>query len=165
MRKSAIWFGFLAPILAACANSSVMDVDTDTIVISTSAAPACGQQGAQQVAVKRAAIETIQRGYDRYIILDAKAQNNVGVVGYTPMVANTYSSGRVNTYGNMGTYSGSSNTYVSGGQPIIGGTHDQQFAVRMFRMSDPGAANAVDARRVLGPDWQKIVAKGPGATC
>jgi hypothetical protein len=142
-----------------------MDVDSDTIVISTSAAPACGQRGAQEVAVRRAAIETLKRGYDRYVILDADAQSNVGVVGYTPLTANTYSSGTVKTYGNTGSYSGSSSTYFSGGQPIIGGTHDQKLAVRMFRQTDPGAEKAVDARRVLGPDWQSIVAKGPGSTC
>lgn len=152
-------------LLGACASSSVMDVAGDTIVISTAAAPACGQRGAQDVAVKRAAYETLSRGYDRYVILGAEAQNNVGVVGYTPLVANTYSSGTLNTYGNTGSYSGSSNTYVSGGQPIMGGTHDQKLAVKMFQATDPAAANAVDARRVLGPDWQKVLAKGPGSTC
>lgn len=151
--------------VVGCASSSVMDVASDTIVISTSAAPACGAQGAQQVAVKRAAIETLHRGFDRYIILDANAENNVGVVGYTPRVANTYSSGAVSAYGNTGTYSGTSTTYTSGGQPVIAGTHDQQLAIKMFRTTDPGADRAVDARRVLGSEWQKILAKGPGSTC
>lgn len=151
--------------LCGCASSSVMDVASDTVTISTSAAPACGQRGAQEVAVRRAAYETLRRVFDKYVILDADAQSNVGVVGYTPLTSNTYSSGTLNTYGNIGTYSGSSNTYYSGGQPIIGGTHDQKLAVKMFRQSDPGAARAVDARRVLGPEWQSIVAKGPGSTC
>lgn len=142
-----------------------MDVDSNTIVISTAAAPVCGQRGAQDVAVKRAAFETLKRGYDKYIILGAQAQNNTGVVGYTPLIANTYSQGTLTTYGNTGAYSGSSNTYVSGGQPIYGGSHDQKLAVKMFRLSDPGAASAVDARQVLGPEWQTILAKGPGATC
>lgn len=155
----------LVHLLGACASSSVMDVASDTIVISTAAAPACGQRGAQEVAVKRAAYETLKRGYDKYIILDAEAESNVGVVGYTPLIANTQSYGSINTYGNSGTYSGSSNTYVTGGQPIIAGTHDQKLAVRMFRSGDPDAARAVDARQVLGPDWQKVMTKGPGLTC
>jgi hypothetical protein len=86
-------------------------------------------------------------------------------VGYTPLIANTQSYGSINTYGNSGTHSGSSNTYVTGGQPIIAGTHDQKLAVRMFRSGDPDAARAVDARQVLGPDWQKVMTKGPGLTC
>lgn len=151
--------------LAGCASSSVMDVASDTIVINTAAAPACGQRGAQDVAVKRAAYETLQRGYDKYVILGADSESNIGVVGYTPLVANTYSSGSINTYGNRGIYSGSSNTYVTGGQPIIAGTHDQKLAIKMFRTGDPGAERAVDARQVLGPDWQKVLTKGPGLTC
>ena len=162
--RKAIHCAF-AVLLGACASSSVMDLDSNTIQISTTAAPACGQQGAQQVAVKRAAIETLQRGYDSYVILGAQAQNNVGVVGYTPITANTYGTGTINSYGNTATYNGQANTYVSGGQPIIGGSHDQALQVRMFHATDPEAANAVDARRTLGPDWKKIVAKGPSATC
>lgn len=142
-----------------------MQMDANTIEVNTSAAPACGAQGAQRVAVKNAAIETLRRGYDKYVILGANAQNNVGVVGYTPMIANTYGSGTVSGYGNSANYYGQSNTYVSGGQPIVGGTHDQRIAVRMFRANDAQAVNAVDARQTLGPDWQKLVAKGPGQTC
>ena len=68
-------------LLGACASSSVMQLESNTIQVSTSAAPACGSQGAQQVAIKRAAIESLQRGFDRYLILGAQAENNVGVVG------------------------------------------------------------------------------------
>src|SRR5262245_17420480 len=101
----------LACLLVGCARSSVMDLDSNTIQISTSAAPACGSQGAQEVAVKRAAIETLIRGYDRYVILGGAHQNNVGVVGYTPLTANTYGSGTVNAYGNNAYLSGRSTTY------------------------------------------------------
>lgn len=165
MKSHLITFVTCGALLTACASSSVMDLDANTIKISTSAAPVCGAQGAQEVASKRAAIETINRGFDRYVILGAAAQNNVGVVGHTPITANTYESGNVNVYGNRATYNGQSNTYVTGGQPIIGGTHDQALAVRMFAANDPNGQNAIDARRVLGPDWQKIAAKGGGMTC
>ena len=47
----------------------------------------------------------------------------------------------------------------------MGGSHDQSLTVRLFREGDPAGANAVDARRVLGPDWLKLVAKGPEHTC
>lgn len=154
-----------AVLLAGCASSSVMDLDSNTIQVSTSAAPACGAQGAQQVAVQRAAIETLKRGYDRYAVMGAGAANNVGVVGYTPLTANTYGSGSVSAYGNNAYLSGQSTTYYSGGQPIIGGSYDQQITIRMFRSSDPGAESAIDARRVLGPDWQEKLSKGMNGTC
>ena len=155
----------LSILLGGCASSSVMDLDSKTVQVSTSAAPACGAQGAQRVAVQRAAYETLKRGYDSYVVVGADAQNHVGVIGYTPTTANTYSNGTVNSYGGYGTYSGTSNTYFSGGMPIIAGTHDQGIAIHMFHNGEPGSENAVDAKRTLGPDWQKILAKGPGVTC
>ena len=151
--------------VAGCAQSSVMELDSNTIQITTEAAPVCGQGGAQEVAAKRAAYETLRRGYDKYVILGGDYQNNVGVVGHTPITANTYGSGNINAYGNTATYSGQSSTYVSGGQPIIGGSHNQGLAVRLFRTGEPGSENAIDARNVLGPEWQKIMAKKPGQTC
>jgi hypothetical protein len=137
----------LCLLLVGCAKSSVMDLDSNTIQITTEAAPVCGQGGAQQVAAKRAAYETLRRGYDKYVILGGNYQNNI------------------NKYGNTGSYSGQSSTYVSGGQPIIGGTHNQGLAVRLFRTGEPGSENAIDARNILGPEWQEIMAKKPGQTC
>ena len=165
MNKNLYGACLIANILGGCASSSVMDLDSNTIQIATSAAPVCGAQGAQQVAIKRAAYETLRHGYDSYIILGAQAQNNVGVVGYTPITANTYSNGTVNTYGGTGTFNGTSNTYVTGGQPIIAGTHDQGLAIHMFHVGEQGSESAIDAKRTLGPDWQKILAKKPGMTC
>ena len=45
---------------------------------------------------------------------------------------------------------------MTGGQPIYGGSHDQQLVVKMYREGDPASANAVPARNTLGPDWQKL---------
>jgi len=140
--------------LPGCVGTSVMPFSANTVQITTSAAPACGQSGAQRVAMTDAAITTITSGYDSFIVGGAQAENNVGVVGYTPVVANTYSSGY-----------GTSFTTVSGGAPIIGGTHDQSIVVQMFHASDPNAANAIPARSFLGADWQKLVAKGFPRTC
>jgi hypothetical protein len=81
---------FMALLLAACARSSVLDYASDTIQITTSAAPVCGQAGAQEVANRQAAIETLKRGYDRYVVLDADYRNDVRVVGNTPVIANTH---------------------------------------------------------------------------
>lgn len=140
--------------LPGCVDTSVMQFSANTVQITTSAVPACGQSGAAKVAMIDAAITTITSGYDSFIINGAQAQNNVGVVGYTPVVANTYSSGY-----------GTSSTTVSGGAPIIGGSHDQSIVVQMFHASDPNAANAISARSYLGADWQKLVTKGFPRTC
>jgi hypothetical protein len=48
--------------LTGCAKSSVIPLAADTVQITAATARACGQTGAQEVAVRRAAVETIQRG-------------------------------------------------------------------------------------------------------
>jgi len=143
------WLG-----LSGCVSTSVTPFAADTVQINTSADPVCGGEGAQKVAMTDAAIATINSGYDSFIILGAQAQNNVRVVGYTPVEAHTQSNS-----------DGTSYTTVSGGQPIVGGTHDHSVVVKMFHAADPNAANAIPARGYLGADWQQIVAKGFPQTC
>ena len=160
-------------VLVGCARTSVIPISANTVQITTAAAPVCGQVGAQQVALKVAAIETINRGYDRFLIVGGGYQNNVGVVGTTPLVSNSTSTSTgtfsAYQYGNTiqgyGSGTTSTSTITSGGQPIIAGSHDQALVVQMLRESDPGAENAVDARSVLGEDWQKIAQSGAPNTC
>lgn len=109
--------------------------------------------GAQNVASQRAAVETLRRGYDRYMIVGGGYENNVGVVGYTPVTANT--TGSATAFGN--TAYGQATTTYSGGQPIIAGAHNQGLVVKMFKAEDPAGANAIDAKGSLGADWQKKV--------
>jgi hypothetical protein len=151
--------------LAGCASANVIDLDANTVQVSAGAAPACGAKGAQQFAVKTAAYETLKRGFDRYVIVGAQASSSDRVAGYTPLQAQTYSNGRLNTYGNTGYYSGTANTTITGGQPIVVTDHGQDLVVRMFREGDPGSENAIDAKTALGPEWQKVMQKGPGNTC
>lgn len=153
-----------AVLCGARAQSSVMPLAADTFQVTAGAAPICGQVGAQAVAAKQAVAETIRRGYDKFVVLGGEHQNDVRVVGYTPVVANStgYRTGSI--YGN--TYSGhtSGQTTVSGGAPIVGGSHNQALVVKMFKHDDPAGANAIDARSSLGPDWQKTVESG-ALTC
>jgi hypothetical protein len=151
----------VALTLSGCAFTSVMPVAANTYQITASAAPACGAIGAEEVASRDAAIATIRYGFDSYVIVSGQAQDNVGVVGYTPVTA--YTSGSATAYGN--TAYGQSTTTYSGGAPIIAGTHDQEIVVQMFHANDPGAQNAISAVATLGPNWQKIVNKGFPHTC
>lgn len=75
--------------VAACANTSVMPISKDTYQITASVDSECGATGAQQIALKQAAVETIRKGYDKFLIVDNEYTNNVRVVGYTPVVAKT----------------------------------------------------------------------------
>lgn len=141
-----------AVLLAGCARTSSLQLAADTVEISARAAPLCGPEGASRMAAKTAAVETIKHGYDKFIILRSQAQNNVGVVGYTPVTAQT-------TYGG-----GHATTHVYGGEPIVAGTHNHGLIVKMFKEGDPQGANAMSATATLGPKWRDIVGQ-PTLTC
>lgn len=147
-------------IVAGCAKSTVTPVAKNQFILSTSAAPVCGSTGAQKVASKMAAVETLRRGYDRYIIAGAQNANNVSVINRAPTGATT--TGTFNTFGNT-TY-GSANTTYYGGGPMVMGSHDAQLAVVMFRRGERGYENALDAKQLLGADWEELVKSG-AKTC
>jgi hypothetical protein len=151
--------------LAGCAKSSVIPLAADTVQITASTARACGRAGAQEVAVRRAAVETIQRGYDKFLVVGGGYQSSLYVAGYTPVQANTYGSGTATRYGNSVYGSGYSTTTVTGGQPIVAGSHDQGLVVKMFKDGDPAGSNAVSARGTLGAKWKETVDAGPDRTC
>jgi hypothetical protein len=149
--KNNIWAALgLGATVAGCAAASTIQTSQNTAIVQSSAAPACGGMGAARVAQKQAAIATIKAGYDRYMIVDAASANNVRVY-QTP--------GTYNTTGFVsGGYLNTTTTYQPG-MPVVAGSHDQSFAIRMFKDGEPGASNALSAREALGPEWQKQVSK------
>jgi hypothetical protein len=151
--------------LAACTRTSVIPIATDTIEITASAAPVCGAAGAQEAAIRYAAVQVIKSGYDRFIVVGQNASNTIGVIGYTPLTANTVGTATASGGNGYATANGNAITTYSGGQPIIGGEHGHTLVVRMFREGDAGGANAVSARGFLGSDWQKAVSEGRLGTC
>lgn len=142
-------------LLAGCASSSTIPLSQNMVQISVSAAPACGMRGAQQMALRQAAVETINRGYDAFIV--ANGQSSTTMVGTTPTYAHT--TGSATVYGSPGyaTAYGSANTVTYGGMPMF--SHGQGLTVRMFKEGEPGFENALSARQTLGPDWQEIASK------
>ena len=141
--------------MAGCTSTNATPVTASAVVISTSAEPMCGRQGAQKVAFNQAAAETLRRGYDKFVIAGMHASSDVRQVGTTPVYASTTTTGQ---------FSGSrlyanSTTNIYGGQPIMGGSHNQDLAVQMYKSSDPQGVNAIDARAQLGPDWEKKIAR------
>ena len=155
----------VASLLASCARSAVMPMAADTVKISTSAAPVCGSTGAQDVAVRRAAIETINRGFDKFIVLGSGAANNVRVIGYTGGAATTSGTATATRVGNYVEITGQSQTTYSPGLPIMGGRHEQGVVIRMFRDGDPAGANGVPARDILGPEWPSLIKQSAATIC
>lgn len=143
-------------VLAACASTDVTQLSRNEIVVNTSAAPLCGTQGARNVVARMAAIESIRRGFDRFVIVGAENRNNVVATGTGPTSAST--TGQATTFGNR-TNLEAETTYRGAGVQYSG-TYDSSLLVHMLAPGDAGYDQGVDARAVLGPEWQALVAKG-----
>lgn len=150
MRHLPALAAVVAISVSACARTDVTPVSQSAFMINTAAAPICGGRGAVKVASKMAAVEVLRRGYTHYILTGAQSQNNITSTPGMVFGATTYS----NPYSNMST------TTINQTGPIIMGTHDRELMVQMIRPDDPRFPEALDARTVLGADWQKLVAKG-----
>jgi hypothetical protein len=143
-------------VLASCATTSVTPISRNQFIISTEAAPVCGRTGAATVAVKMAAVETLRRGYQRFVILGANSQNNVSTIRTGPTYATT--TGYANTYGNT-TY-GNATTTFGGSQTILVGSNDADLNVLMINPGETGYEQGLDAKAELGPEWQELVTSG-----
>ena len=149
------YFIFLLLLLTGCANTETIRTSANTFVLHTSAAPVCGTTGSLRIAQQMVAIETIRAGYDRYVLLDGDAQNNV--TSYT--APGTYhTNGQLNVFGNSAYYS--SNSYYQPGPTYFSGGHDTYLQVKMFKKGDKGYSKAVSAKETLGANWQKLVSEG-----
>ena len=73
------WFVSLPLLLAlaACAQSTIQPMAKDTFKVATNAAPACGPNGARNVAFKSASVEVIRRGHDKFIVVGDSHESNV----------------------------------------------------------------------------------------
>ena len=56
-------------LVAACAQTTIQPMSKDSFKVATQAAPACGPNGARNVAFKSASIEVIRRGYDKFVLV------------------------------------------------------------------------------------------------
>ena len=51
-------------------------------------------------------------------------------------------------------------TIYQPGPTMVSGSYDHAFAIKMYRTGEAGSANAISAREILGPNWQKLVKDG-----
>ena len=151
---------FLIPIaLSACQQTTAIPLAQNIVQINVSAAPICGGGNAQKAAFNHAAVQTLRSGFDKFIIGGSQYQNNVRVSQGQPTSYTTTGTGTITpTFGGYNV-AGQSTTVANGATPIISGTHDHSVIVKMFKADDPQSQNALDAKTVLGSEWQSIIAK------
>ena len=68
-------------LIAGCAKTSTMPLSRNVVQVSVNAAPACGITGAQRVALRIAAAETVNRGFERFIIGGTEQSSELIVAG------------------------------------------------------------------------------------
>ena len=156
MKNIVVSLAIAATAVAGCAKTSATQLSQNQILISTSAAPACSRSSTANVASKMAAVETLRRGFSRYVILGTRSDDSVRAVSTGPTYATT--TGQYSAVGN--TVVGNSTTTYGGGGVIFTGSRDADLHVLMLRENDPGFSQGVDAKLVLGEKWQELVTKG-----
>ena len=153
-RSSIIILCSLAVFASGCTRNSIVQTAQNQALISTSAAPVCGTDGAMRVAGEMAAVATLRQGYARYIIGDASSDSNVQLV---QIQSGSNTTGTINTFGNT-SYGNFQTTYNS--TPMFTGRNNAQLLVFMFNVGEPGFEQALDAKTILGSDWEEKVLNG-----
>jgi hypothetical protein len=146
MRRLHIALG-MALGLAACASSSVTPLAQNQVLIQTTADLPCGNRGTEKVVVEMAAVETLRRGFDGFVVKTTKTEDTL----YTNAKSGLKKQARAINEDPIA----KSVLNLS-----ITGVYDKSLIVTMLRKGDAGFNTATDARSVLGPDWQKTVSDG-----
>lgn len=134
--RATLAAGMLAGTLAGCATTTIQPLTQTSFNVTTTTGDFCGEQGAQTVANRAAAIEVIRRGGDLFVIDSADSGNRLAGATFTAFAGlQTYQETR------------------------------QELTVRMVDPDGPNAANALSARGLLGTGWEQAVAEGVPRTC
>lgn len=137
----------LAGFAQGCATSHVEEVTGNTFSMSTYASPICNATGQKKAQLKGAAVKTLESGFDRFRVF---AEDDSGVI-----TSEIDFSGVVSLAGRE----------PSGITPIAVDIPHLKMRVKMYRAGEPGAAGAIPAREVLGPDWKKELHTEKSWTC
>ena len=124
-------------------------MDADTIQIAVRVAVICDATDAGRLARRQAAVETIRRGFEDFVV--------IGSVGGDHTAEHAPETARTNLFG------ASATSLFSEEAPLL--AHHRVLTVRMFHAGQGDSAESVSARAVLGDDWEALAAKGAPATC
>lgn len=135
--------------MTGCARTSTTTLDGDTVEITVRVATICDGADAERLARRHAAVETIRRGFEDYIVVDS--------------VGGDYLADRAPLTARSTLYGDSSTPILSGNAPLL--ARHRVLTVRMFQAGQGESSATVSARAALGDDWEAIVTKGAPATC
>ena len=148
-RAVAVLLVGLPGVMAGCARTNTATLDGDTIEVTVRVGTVCDAADAERLARRQAAVETLRRGFEDYVVVDSFGGDHVA--DEAPDTA------RTTLYG-TGT-----RALFSQDAPLL--AHHRVLTVRMFPAGQGDSAASVSARALLGDDWEALVAKGAPATC
>ena len=67
----------LPAVVTGCARTSTVPLDEDTIEVTVHVATICDGRDAERLARRHAAVETIRRGFDDYVVIDSVGGDHV----------------------------------------------------------------------------------------
>lgn len=121
-------------LLTACAQKSVIPLSADTAEINVSAGAVVGRAGVVKIALQQAAQYTVDAGFDKFIVVNDTAWNEMHAAGF-------------------GQSSFNATPYAANGQATSGfstiGRPEARMIIKLFHANDRGAEKAIDARGVL----------------
>ena len=139
----------LLGVTTGCARTSTAPLDADTVEIAVRVGTICDARDADRLARRQAAVETIKRGFEDYIVIDSIGGDHLADVAHE--------TARTNLYANR------TRALFSEDAPLL--AHHRVLTVRMLRAGQGDSTAAVSARAVLGDDWEAQVTKGAPTTC
>lgn len=139
-----------AAALVGCAKTDTIPLSADEVQILVEAPPACGATGAQRLAAAVAAVETVRRGFDRFVVTAINGKSLASGIWTSPSTTRVV---------------GSKTTVSSGGWASISHRHQNTMRIRMTKRGDPEVERAIDARAHLGPKWRETVKDGASTFC
>lgn len=141
--------GVVLGVVTGCARTSTVPLDADTVQIAVRVATICDARDADRLVRRQAAVETIRRGFEDYVVIHSVGGDHIA--GEAPATARTT------------LYGSGTGPLLSGDAPLL--AHHRVLTVRMFRAGEGDSATSVSARAVLGDNWEALVMKGAPTSC
>ena len=139
----------LMTVMIGCARTSTVSLDADTIEITVRVPTICEGRDAERIAHRHAAVETIRRGFQDYVV--------VGSVGGDHVTDHAQVTARSVLSGDRTTLASSQDA------PLL--AHHRVLTIRMYQAGQGESSAAVSAHAVLGDDWEALVTRGAPTTC
>ena len=125
--------------MTGCARTSTTPLDADTIEIAVRVGAICDGADADRLARWQAAVETLRRGFDDFIVVDSAGGDHVA--DYAPVTA------RTNLYGHTG-------TLFREDAPLL--AHRRVLTIRMLHAGEDDSGESLSARAVLSSDRETV---------